>query len=159
MENLGKKVLLFIVVLVILMVIGKLVNRFVLPVAKLNSESMQPTFNKGDIIFYTKSDSYGVNDIIIFYSTIKDPIVARIIEINSDGTYKAKGDNPKTNPVPIKSQLLDETQISKTQILGKVFNFSLNPVIFILLVRGIQIILALLLTKLFYYRLFEKKAI
>ena len=157
MGTLGKKIALFIVLLVILIVMGKLINRFVLPLAKLNSESMYPTYNKGDILFYSKSSPYNVNDVIIFYSSRRIPIVVRIIEINPDSTYKAKGDNPKTNPVPIKSIFLDETRISKEQILGKIL-FSFNPIIFYVLVYGIEIIIAFLLTKLISAKFLNHKS-
>ena len=41
-------------------------------------------------------------------------------EENGNQYFEAKGDNYKTNPMPIKSQALDETKISQDQVIGKV---------------------------------------
>ena len=139
--------------------------RFVFPIkpAVLISGNMEPTYNKGDVIFYINSDNYEINDIIMFKSHPTNPrvdlIVSRIINISSvdqDIKYTTKGDNVKTNPVSINScsanGCIDETSIQKDQINGKIL-FGTKWFIFYPLLYGIQIILALLLTKLIYSKL------
>lgn len=82
----------------------------ILGVAPLSVESysMEPTINKGDLIFakVTKDDTYEykVGDIVTFPMTIDgvDTLnTHRIIEVIEDEGityYKTQGDNPKTNP-------------------------------------------------------------
>jgi len=56
-----------------------------LPLKRLVSGNMEPTYSKGDILIHTEAE-YAVEDIII-YETSRAPSVVRIIEMN-DGTYK-----------------------------------------------------------------------
>ena len=68
------------------------------------SESMEPTYSKGDLI-YVKNDTSDIKngDVITFY-TDKDTIVThRVTEINvSDHTYTTKGDaNQTDDPRPV----------------------------------------------------------
>jgi hypothetical protein len=80
-------------------------------------------FNKGDImvLFGKSAKDVEVGDVIVFWSTKRDPIIHRVVEKEDDGgiVLKTKGDNYRTNPVPIKSPGLDETHISEEQIIGK----------------------------------------
>jgi|TARA_Y100000294_G_C8507965_1_gene317510 signal peptidase I len=117
--------------------------RYVFPTkpVKLASGNMEPTYSKGDVIFYTQSEDYKVDDIIL-HETSRAPSVVRIIEINQDGTFKAKGD---ANPTSISRPGLDETRIPNEKIIGKV-SFGTKSFVFYPLMYGIEIILALLLT-------------
>lgn len=71
-----------------------------MPVVAVESNSMVPTFNQGDILVITGSsdpENYenmlNVDDIIVFSVEERDvPIVHRIIEINPDGSYQTRGD-------------------------------------------------------------------
>lgn len=88
------------------------------PIAVVESGSMVPTLEKGDLIFSigVTSSSLKVGDIILFKSP-QDPniiIVHRIIRIYKNGDtilIQTKGDN---NPVP------DPWTINGDQVLGKV---------------------------------------
>jgi len=150
MEGMGKKIVIFIVLMILIIGLANVLFRFVLPIKPvvLVSGNMEPTHNRGDVLFYDSSNDFKVDDIII-YKTDRNPSVVRIIEINDDGTYKAKGDN---NPISISRPGMDETHIQKKQIIGKV-SFGTKWYIFYPLSYGIQIIIALLLTQLIYSKL------
>ena len=86
-----------------------------MPVVAVESNSMKPIFQKGDILVLqgVSSEELEVGDIIVFSSTNQDvPIVHRIVEINPDNTFQTKGDaNAK--------QLSFEKRIEPSQIHGK----------------------------------------
>ncbi|MEK6943043.1 MAG: signal peptidase I [Nanoarchaeota archaeon] len=80
-------------------------------------------FNKGDIIILKGKNpaNIKVGNVIVFWSTKKDPIIHRVVkkwEENGNYHFQTKGDNYKTNPSSIKSIFLDETDISEEQIIG-----------------------------------------
>ena len=133
----------FLILMILFMALANICFKYVLPIkpVKLVSGNMEPTYSKGDILFYTKSGDYKPNDIIL-HKTRRAPSVTRIIAINEDGTFEAKGD---ANPVSISSTYLDETHIQKEQIIGEI-SFGISQFIFYPLVYGIEIILAILLT-------------
>jgi signal peptidase len=87
-----------------------------MPVVAVESNSMVPTFYKGDILVLqgVPSEDLQIGDIIVFspenYAT---PIVHRITEINPDGTFQTKGDANLR-------QLPFEKKITPEQIHGKV---------------------------------------
>lgn len=85
--------------------------------------SFKGGFNKGDIMVLKgkKAESINIGDIIVFWSAKKDPIIHRVVkkwQENDDYYFQTKGDNYRTNPVPIKSPFLDETRIGQEQIVG-----------------------------------------
>lgn len=85
-----------------------------LPIVAVESGSMRPTFDKGDILLLQGQDSYAIRDIIVFSPTPgATPVVHRIITINPDGTYQTKGD-ANSNQLPF------EKSIRQDQIHGKV---------------------------------------
>lgn len=80
-------------------------------------------FNKGDIMILKgrKAENVEIGSVIVFWSAKKDPIIHRVVKKSQDnGKYhfQTKGDNYKTNPAPIKSPFLDETNVSEGQIVG-----------------------------------------
>lgn len=153
MEDLGKKILIFIVLMILLIALSNVLFRFVLPLkaVRLISDNMAPTYDKGDVLFYSQTNEYVVEDVIIS-ETSRGTIVTRIIEINDDGTFKAKGDG---NAASIVSSLVDETHIQKEQIIGKIL-FGTKWFIFYPILYIIQIIIALILTKLIYSKKIDK---
>ena len=87
-----------------------------MPIVAVESNSMEPTFYKGDILILQGVSSPKEADIIVFSVEGRTtPIVHRIIEINPDGTFQTKGDNNY-------GQLPFEKSISKSQIHGKVIS-------------------------------------
>ena len=81
-------------------------------------------FNKGDIMVLKgkNPENIEVGDVIVFWSAKKDPIIHRVVKKWKDSDiyyFQTKGDNYKTNPAPIKNPLLDETNISQEQVVGK----------------------------------------
>ena len=80
-------------------------------------------FNKGDIMVLKgrNPESIEIGDIIVFWSAKKDPIIHRVVKKGQENDiyyFQTKGDNYKTNPVPIRSSVLDETRINQEQIVG-----------------------------------------
>ncbi len=65
-----------------------------IPIVAVESNSMVPTFQKGDILIIqgVQRGDLKKGDIIVFAGSGPVPIVHRIIEINQDGTYQTKGD-------------------------------------------------------------------
>jgi signal peptidase len=85
-----------------------------IPIVAVESHSMKPTFFKGDILVLQGQDSYQLKDIIVFARPGNNiPVVHRIIDINSDGTYQTKGDANL-------QQLPFEKSIKHDDIFGKV---------------------------------------
>jgi signal peptidase len=95
-----------------------------MPVVAVESNSMVPTFHKGDILIiqgvrdpkdYDKFLEVG--DVIVFTQSGRQiPIVHRIIRKNPDGTFQTKGD---ANPGPIVSNNVNEREVKPEQIKGK----------------------------------------
>jgi signal peptidase len=64
------------------------------PMVAVFSNSMVPTFYKGDLVFVTGFDDLVVGDIIVFDVGNKNyPIIHRVFEIKQDGTIRTRGDN------------------------------------------------------------------
>ena len=84
-----------------------------LPIVAVESNSMVPTFAKGDILILQGSSSYDLRDIIVFTPLSGGtPIVHRIIKINDDNTYQTQGDANR-------NQLPFEKSITLEQIHGE----------------------------------------
>lgn len=146
MKNIIKKIGVFVAVLIVVMLLTNIIGRYILnvnPVITI-SNNMFPTYEKYDSLFYVPSESYNINDVIVAsvpnYDTL---LITRIIKINEDGSFDAKGDN---NPEDVP---LIEKSINKNQILGKIA-FSIKPYFYFPLIYGIQLIVAFLLTKLIF---------
>ena len=111
------------------------------------SESMEPTYSKGDLI-YVKNDTSDIKngDVITFY-TDKDTIVThRVTEINvSDHTYTTKGDaNQTDDPRPVSmGNVIGRPVLSvpKLGILADALSGRMGKIMY----AGIIIILLLLL--------------
>jgi signal peptidase len=86
-----------------------------MPVVAVESNSMEPTFQRGDILILQgiSPDQLEIGDIIVFSSPGQEiPVVHRIVEINPDGTFQTKGDANAR-------QLSFEKKIESYQIHGK----------------------------------------
>ncbi len=86
-----------------------------LPIVAVQSNSMVPTFHKGDILVLVgvSPEELKVGDIIVFSPSERaTPVVHRIIKINDDGTFQTKGDANN-------QQLPFEKRIKPEQIHGK----------------------------------------
>lgn len=80
------------------------------PVVAVFSESMVPTFYKGDMIVVSGSDKFSVGDIIVFQTTERSyPIIHRINNITEEG-IRTKGDN---------NQYVDPWIVKESGIYGK----------------------------------------
>lgn len=86
-----------------------------MPVVAVESNSMIPTFQRGDILVLqgVPPKDLKIGDIIVFSPPGHEtPIVHRIIKINPDGTFQTKGDANTR-------QLEFEKRIESGQIHGK----------------------------------------
>lgn len=86
-----------------------------MPIVAVESDSMVPTFHRGDILILQgiPEEQLIIGDIIVFSPPSQPtPIVHRIIEINPDGTFQTKGDANS-------GQLPFEKEIAGNQIHGK----------------------------------------
>ena len=87
-----------------------------------NNFQFKNGFNRGDIMVLKgkKAEDIKIGDVVVFWSAKKDPIIHRVVKKRQNDNYyfQTKGDNYKTNPIPIKNAFLDETNISEEQIVG-----------------------------------------
>lgn len=88
-----------------------------------NNFPLKNGFNKGDIMVLKgkRAENIKIGDVVVFWSAKKDPIIHRVVKKWQDNDvyyFQTKGDNYKTNPMPIKSAFLDETKVSEEQIVG-----------------------------------------
>ncbi len=86
-----------------------------MPIVAVESDSMVPTFYRGDILVLqgVPADQLIVGDIIVFSPPSQPtPIVHRVIGINPDGSFQTKGDANS-------GQLSFEKSITENQIHGK----------------------------------------
>ena len=86
-----------------------------MPVVAVESNSMVPTFSRGDILVLqgAPAEQLKVGDIIVFSpSPQQTPVVHRIIAENPDGTFQTKGDNNS-------GQLPFEKRIESSEIHGR----------------------------------------
>ena len=87
-----------------------------IPIVAVESGSMEPTFYRGDILvlYGATAEDLDVGDIIVFSpSDEATPVVHRIVDINSDGTFQTKGDANS-------GQLPFEKSIKYEQVHGEV---------------------------------------
>ncbi|MFH1294715.1 MAG: signal peptidase I [Candidatus Aenigmatarchaeota archaeon] len=87
-----------------------------LPIVAVQSNSMVPTFYKGDMLLLSGvgASDIRIGDIIVFSTEERNtPIVHRVIRVNEDGTLQTKGDANA-------GQLDFETKITHESIHGKV---------------------------------------
>lgn len=84
--------------------------------------SFKNGFDRGDIMVLKgkNPEKIEIGDVVVFWSAKKDPIIHRVVKKRQNDNYyfQTKGDNYKTNPIPIKNAFLDETNISEEQIVG-----------------------------------------
>jgi len=102
-----------------------------MPVVAVFSNSMVPTFSKGDMLFvrnYMGEEKPEIGDIVIFDTpNFPYPIIHRIIEINDD-QIQTKGDNnPVQDPWTITEKSIHGKSIFIVPVLGwvKVTAFSI----------------------------------
>lgn len=146
MKDLLKKIGIFCIVFILLLILANVLLRFILPVTPtlVTTDAMRPAYNKFDIVFRSPSDHYGVGDVVIvritntFSGNVED-VITRIIKINSDNTYTTKMDANRRF-------FHFEDHIKQNQIKGKVI-FSTKAYVYYPLIYSILIILAFLITK------------
>jgi len=74
------------------------------PLRAVSSNSMKPTFERGDLIFIKGVDSLSeikIHDIIVYQDMSGKPIVHRVVNISQDNKITTKGDANSNNDPPI----------------------------------------------------------
>lgn len=97
-----------------------LIALLILPVnpAFVESDSMSPEIESGDMFLLYESNTYQVGDIVLFESSNGEDIIThRIVNRTSEG-FITQGDN---NQIP--DQELNEEPVQKEQIVGEVAEF------------------------------------
>ena len=122
-KNKSKKVNVILVISIVFFLISlflkmncpsnKPIQPFGITILNVMSDSMKPTFEKGDKIVVKKQKDYEVGDIITYIDNDKNFITHRIIEKYEDG-FITKGDNNNTE---------DKEKVRKNQVLGKIIHF------------------------------------
>jgi signal peptidase len=120
---------------------GEKIDTILYRVYAIETGSMVPTFNPGELIVVKRTNSYKVEDIITFdYQNSDVPITHRIVEIQEDGKYVTKGDD---NPVN------DAYPVDKDDVIGEVvYNHSDwgNIILFMKSVVGIIVLFIIPIT-------------
>lgn len=76
---------------------GGLIVWFTTSHSYVTTPSMWPNIKPGAEIFYSAAEEYEVGDVIVFPANGLT-WAHRLIEINDDGSYVTKGDNPRNSP-------------------------------------------------------------
>ncbi len=89
------------------------------PIVAVKSNSMKPTFYKGDMLIIRGSDNLNIGDIIVYSSKLhSNHIVHRIIMKNQDGMI-TKGDyNHKQDPWIVKNENVKGKVLFSIPLLG-----------------------------------------
>lgn len=90
------------------------------PVVAVFSDSMIPTFYRGDMIVVYGDNEVSVDDIIVFDApNRKYPIIHRVHNINEDGTITTKGDhNSYTDSWSLTKDKIHGRAVLKVPLLG-----------------------------------------
>lgn len=138
-----KKVLIFVVSLVILVILGNLLFRFspYRPLVTL-SMNMKPTYKEGSVLFLGPATEYQVDDVVLYDGGLANPSVVRLVDTNDDGTFVAKGDN---NPASLQRADYDETKVPVEKLKGKIL-FGMPRILWLIILYGFNILIAYLIT-------------
>lgn len=77
----------------------------------VQSGSMSPALNTGDVVIVKPISSYQINDIVTFNSHQNFTVTHRITQLD-DNSFITKGDA---------NSVVDQEQVNRSQVLGKVF--------------------------------------
>ncbi len=81
--------------------------------AVVDSDSMEPTLSRGDVILVLHKKSYQERDIILFIDKHGDPVTHRIVDVREDGKYTTQGDSVYND--------VDGDPVEKGKVVGKVW--------------------------------------
>ena len=139
----------------------------------VQSESMSPKINKGDLLFSKKGEKYGVGDVVTFIYPydINKLISHRVLGVvYEDGVYgpsvfyKTKGDaNFLEDPWKIKASSIKGRVYFSIPFLGYLLFLIRNPIGYLFLILGFSILIIsesndLFLETLGWYKLFYKRS-
>lgn len=114
---------------------------FGIRVAQVLTNSMYPTLEANDFVVIRKTDSYSVNDIVIYNDgESKHDVIHRIIDINGDEVI-TKGDANNKSDAPINVNQIKGIFIWKSSALGKVISYMNKPIVLTITITIIFIIM------------------
>jgi len=90
------------------------------PVVAVFSESMVPTYNKGDMIIVVGDKNLSIGDVVVFDSPARSyPIIHRVYNITEDGKILTKGDNNRSvDPWKTDLSLVHGKSVLRIPLLG-----------------------------------------
>lgn len=91
---------------------NKIYSDYGLDINDTEDWALRGGFNKGDIIFVLGPNNIEVGDVIIFSAMQTNPIIHRVVDVQSSGYFTTKGDN-NIGFLPY------EKNINPEQVLGK----------------------------------------
>ncbi|MBQ4571029.1 MAG: signal peptidase I [Bacilli bacterium] len=110
-------------------------NRLVMPfnktIAVVLTGSMEPTISVNDLLVVEKTNSYEVNDIVV-YQTGNMLVVHRIISIDGETVITA-GDNNDGEDTPINIKTINGEVIDIIPHLGLVLKIIKNPIVLVVI--------------------------
>lgn len=101
-------------------------------VAVVLSGSMEPELSKGDLIIVRETESYDINEVVV-YQDGNSLVVHRIIEINETEVI-TKGDANNTADQPIEKSRLKGEVVCSVPYVGSIVEFMKTPVGTILMI-------------------------
>lgn len=131
---------------------GLLGNKLPMPfgygAAVVLSGSMEPELSKGDLIIVKETDSFSMNQVVV-YQDGNSLVVHRIIELN-DGSVTTKGDANNTLDDPIETSRISGEVVLSFPYVGNIVEFIKTPI-------GTIIVIALAIILMELPRLKEKQ--
>ena len=112
------------------------------------SGSMEPELSKGDLIIVKETDSFSMNQVVV-YQDGNSLVVHRIIELN-DGSVTTKGDANNTLDDPIETSRISGEVVLSFPYVGNIVEFIKTPI-------GTIIVIALAIILMELPRLKEKQ--
>ena len=112
------------------------------------SGSMEPELSKGDLIIVKQTDSFSMNQVVV-YQDGNSLVVHRIIELN-DGSVTTKGDANNTLDDPIETSRISGEVVLSFPYVGNIVEFIKTPI-------GTIIVIALAIILMELPRLKEKQ--
>ena len=90
------------------------------------SGSMEPELSKGDLIIVKETDSFSMNQVVV-YQDGNSLVVHRIIELN-DGSVTTKGDANNTLDDPIETSRISGEVVLSFPYVGNIVEFIKTPI-------------------------------
>ena len=138
LKNVFSILLAIICIILIVFVIFFKVNNF--KILSVQSQSMSPTINVGDVLLIKPAKQYNVGDVVA-YNLGGSIITHRIVEVKDDNIYICVGDNAKNKQIVKFNAILGKMCFVFNKNFKILFNFSkiIVLILFVLLMHLLKI--------------------